>query len=205
MNQYQRLGAMLVSRGVLTENDLAVALSRREKSGMRLGEILVFSGMVSEVVLAECLAEQYDYPFLDPENVLPEPGALALIPFSFAMANLVLPYRLEYNSVCCLIADPLNVAVTDSLAQQLRMHVRLSVSPATKLYRAIEGAYGLKANDKEARVVSLDSPGGAKEKGKKKASTQDDRSTLLSALTQGAASAAWDAAFGNEGGKKLGR
>ena len=53
------LGAILVRRGVLTEEQLATALAEQEKSGEQLGEIIVRLGFAAGPMIAQALATQY--------------------------------------------------------------------------------------------------------------------------------------------------
>jgi hypothetical protein len=53
------LGAMLISYGLISENDLAKALTIQKKSGRRLGNVLVEMGMITNAQVAELLEEQF--------------------------------------------------------------------------------------------------------------------------------------------------
>jgi hypothetical protein len=56
---WQPLGALLVAKGLLTENQLQWALSEQQRSGRLVGEILVESGTISAFTLARALTEQH--------------------------------------------------------------------------------------------------------------------------------------------------
>lgn len=53
------LGSMLVARGLLGEQHLAMALAEQQEGGRPLGEILVAKGFVSAAVIAQALATQH--------------------------------------------------------------------------------------------------------------------------------------------------
>ena len=59
------LGTLLLRVGAIDSEQLEIALTEKERSPRRLGEILVEWGWVSSVDIAKALAEQYDIPFLD--------------------------------------------------------------------------------------------------------------------------------------------
>jgi hypothetical protein len=61
---WRQLGAVLLEAGLLSEQDLAAALAEQQRSGRRLGEILVTRGLVSKAVLARLSdeAEPGDLP-----------------------------------------------------------------------------------------------------------------------------------------------
>ncbi len=56
---WQPLGELLVSRGVLTREQLELALAEQRQSGRRLGEILVGNRAVSARDLSRALADQF--------------------------------------------------------------------------------------------------------------------------------------------------
>ena len=54
---WQPLGALLVAKGLLTENQLQWALSEQRRTGRLVGEILVESGTISAFTLGRALGE----------------------------------------------------------------------------------------------------------------------------------------------------
>lgn len=56
---WQPLGALLLAKGLLTENQLQWALSEQQRTGRLIGEILVESGTISAFTLARALTEQH--------------------------------------------------------------------------------------------------------------------------------------------------
>jgi hypothetical protein len=52
------IGQILVEKQAITEEDLAAALAEQERSGRRLGEILIQQGRTSWLALARAMAEQ---------------------------------------------------------------------------------------------------------------------------------------------------
>ena len=59
------LGQVLVSRGVVTEAQLAAALEAQKGSGKRLGEVLVDIGALDERGLVDALADFFEMPVTD--------------------------------------------------------------------------------------------------------------------------------------------
>lgn len=76
---WQPLGALLVAKGLLTENQLQWALSEQQRTGRLVGEILVESGTISAFTLARALTEQHGIeiqrPKAEPEPDAPPPPA----------------------------------------------------------------------------------------------------------------------------------
>ena len=71
---WQPLGALLVAKGLLTENQLQWALAEQRRTGRLVGEILVESGTISAFALARMLTEQHGIEIQRPKPE-PEPEA----------------------------------------------------------------------------------------------------------------------------------
>jgi hypothetical protein len=69
------IGQILVEKQAITEEDLAAALEDQERSGRRLGEILIEQGRTSWLALARAMAEQV----LDIQTAPPEPAPEAKV------------------------------------------------------------------------------------------------------------------------------
>ena len=79
---WQPLGALLLAKGLLTENQLQWALSEQQRTGRLVGEILVESGTISAFTLARALTEQHGVETPVPD----EAGARARSAASSGMA-----------------------------------------------------------------------------------------------------------------------
>ena len=60
-----RIGALLLSDGLISERALARAVEIQEQSGGRLGEVLISMGAVSATQFYRALAKQLQAPFCD--------------------------------------------------------------------------------------------------------------------------------------------
>src|ERR1700727_804697 len=135
-----RLGHVLVSRGVVTETQVAAALKAQAGSGKRLGEVLVDIGALDDRGLAEALAEFFGMPVTDLRLDTPEPSALALVPADVARENLAVPLHLDDDGLHVAVAQPsddLRFLLADVSGQS----VRLSVAPMTDIRWAIDRSY----------------------------------------------------------------
>jgi type IV pilus assembly protein PilB len=135
-----RLGQVLVSRGVVTESQVAAALKAQADSGKRLGEVLVDIGALDERGLADALADFFGMPVTDLKRDTPEPSALALVPAEIARENLAIPLRVDDEALHVAVAQPsddLRFLLSDVSGHS----VRLSVAPMTDIRWAIDRSY----------------------------------------------------------------
>ena len=145
-----RLGHVLVSRGVVTESQVAAALKAQTGSGKRLGEVLVDIGALDERGLADALADFFGMPVTDLRKDTPEPSALALVPADVARDNLAIPLHLDDDGLHVAVAQPsdeLRFLLSDVSGHS----VRLSIAPMTDIRWAVDRSY--QAIDSVSKLV----------------------------------------------------
>jgi type IV pilus assembly protein PilB len=145
-----RLGHVLVSRGVVTETQVAAALKAQAGSGKRLGEVLVDIGALDDRGLAEALADFFGMPVTDLRLDTPEPSALALVPADVARENLAVPLHVDDDGLHVAVAQPSD-DLRFLLADVSGHSVRLSVAPMTDIRWAIDRSY--QAIDSVSKLV----------------------------------------------------
>lgn len=113
-----------------------------QESRRRLGDVLVELGYVSEEEIARCLAEQYGFAYQDLSEVDPDPMALELVTPEFALKWCVLPIAFG-DQLHCVVADPLNVELSDTMAAIARKPVVCKLAGKSEIQTAVRKAYGL--------------------------------------------------------------
>jgi type IV pilus assembly protein PilB len=137
------LGTLLRRVGAIDPEQLEIALTEKERSPRRLGEILVEWGWVSSVEIAKALAEQYGMPFLDLSETEIEQNAAMLLPEEAARRLQALPVRfLPDRLVLVGLADPTDVLAAEELRSLLGTGVCLNVVDIAALEAAFTRLYG---------------------------------------------------------------
>jgi len=67
--QYVRLGDMLVALGLLTEEKLRQVLEEQPKTRKRIGQLLVEMGLLSEERILQTLSQQFNLEILAPHDL----------------------------------------------------------------------------------------------------------------------------------------
>jgi len=141
-----RLGDFLVQRGIVSGDQLRIALTEHRRSGETLGACLVRLGFVSETVITASLAGLLGERPIDLERVIPDPDAIALLPWETARHYRVLPVRYEPDARQLTLAtgDPRNLLLMDEIAARLGGGIRISpvLAGDSGLARALERHYG---------------------------------------------------------------
>ncbi len=142
----KRIGDRLVEQGILTKDQLVVALHEKQKTGAMLGEIFVNLGFISPEMLSSLLAESSGYEEFNFKKTMIEPEALACLTKKDALKYQVLPLSLnkETGMAVVAMADPYDVVALDKLRQLLPrgMTIVPRVSTPTAIADAIDSAYG---------------------------------------------------------------
>jgi general secretion pathway protein E len=119
----RRLGEILLSRGSISEADLAKALAFQESYRGRLGAILVRLGAVSEEVILDALSEQLALPVASQEKMpqAPEVYVEAIRSSSIEpdwwFDQAALPWRDDAGAINCISRDPLAPLLLETLEQ----------------------------------------------------------------------------------------
>ncbi|WP_342374665.1 general secretion pathway protein GspE [Myxococcus stipitatus] len=142
----KKIGELLVEAGVVTEEQVRVALGRRGAPGqMRLGETLVAQGLCAPMHVARALAVQHGLPFVElPEEIPSEVSSL--VSLDFQTEHRVLLFRLEVEGrserIHVGVEDPGDLTLVDELRFQLRKQVRVFVVASDDLDTALARARG---------------------------------------------------------------
>jgi len=143
----KRIGERLVEQGLITPDQLNVALHEKQKSGKMIGETLVDLGFIAESMLTSFLAESTGHQQFDPKKTMLDPEALAMITKKDALKYQILPVSImpSKNEITIAMADPYDVVALDKLKQLLPRGLELVpqiCSPAI-ITDAIHKAYGV--------------------------------------------------------------
>jgi type IV pilus assembly protein PilB len=118
------LGDILVERGLVTREALDAAMIEQQRSGRRLGRILVDAGAVTEAQLVQSLAQQIGLPFVDLNDYPVDGSAVASVPASLARRHGCLPIGYEEGRLVVAMADPANVVAVDDIRSLTGREVR---------------------------------------------------------------------------------
>lgn len=142
----RHIGQILIAQGILTEDQLRIALLEQLKSRQPVGKLLVQLGFVSEATLRDALSEKLGLKSVDLSQIVVDPHAIRLVPRDFAKRYNVFPVALdrERNALILAISDTNNIVALDQVRAQLRgQHdLELRLSGESEIARAIDHFYG---------------------------------------------------------------
>lgn len=140
------LGQTLLSRGVISQDQLNIALTEQRKLKQPLGKILVQLGFVTEATIRDTLSESLGQVSIDLSNTIIDAAALALVPKDVARRFHVLPVALdrERSKLLLAVSDPANVVAQDQIRALIKEDLRIEqvLARESDITIGIEQHYG---------------------------------------------------------------
>ncbi|MCX7995799.1 MAG: type IV-A pilus assembly ATPase PilB [candidate division WOR-3 bacterium] len=101
-----KLGEILVKHGFISEDMLARALEEQKKDGTRLGSTLIKLGYLKEEDLLKALSIHFGVKSIDLKSIQLDPGILKLIPSDIAAKYLVVPVKRLGRTLSLAMVNP---------------------------------------------------------------------------------------------------
>lgn len=140
------LGAQLIQKGVISEDQLRIALIEQKRIGEPLGKLLINLGFVTEATVREALSETLDQQSADLTNMVVDASAVKLIPKDIAKRYRVFPLVYDkYQRILMLaMADTSNIVALDQISAMLGKDVTVTpmLAGESEITRAIDQYYG---------------------------------------------------------------
>jgi type IV pilus assembly protein PilB len=136
-----RLGQLLITSNIITEDQLKEALGLQRKEGGRLGTNLVKLGHITEEKLVAFLSRQYNVPAINLTDYKIDPSLLKLIPIDMARKYLIMPVARVGATITIAMVDPSNVFAIDDVKFRTGYNVEVVVSSESSILNAISTHY----------------------------------------------------------------
>src|SRR3954454_22506237 len=93
-----RLGELMVQQGLISQDQLRIALMEQEQNNIPLGRQLVRLGFVTEAMVRDLVAQTIGQDSIDLATVIADADALKLVPEEFARRYHLLPVAIDEPS-----------------------------------------------------------------------------------------------------------
>ncbi len=141
----KKIGECLIQAGLITEEDLQLALGEHKRTGERVGAVLVRLNLATEKQITKALAYQLGFPYISLGDEPPDPAAIILIPKDVALKRICVAVRLEKNLLTVAMSDPLLFSLVQDLEFQTGYRIKQVVATRSDILDAIETGYPDKA------------------------------------------------------------
>ena len=140
------LGKLLIQNGVISEDQLRIALIEQKRSSEPLGKLLITLGFVTEATVREALSENLKQVSADLSSLVVDAIALKLIPKDVAKRYRVFPivYERQADNLILAMADTSNIVALDQISAMLVKGITMSTVLVNEsdISRAIDQYYG---------------------------------------------------------------
>jgi type II secretory ATPase GspE/PulE/Tfp pilus assembly ATPase PilB-like protein len=141
-----RLGELMVQQGLISQDQLRIALMEQEQNNIPLGRQLVRLGFVSEAMVRDLVAHTIGQDSVDLASVIADADALEMVSEEFARRYHLLPIAYEDNVklLTVAMADMFNVVALDQLRAMLggQVQVKPVLAAEAQLEEYIDQFYG---------------------------------------------------------------
>lgn len=138
----RKIGEVLIEGGLITQDQLQEALEESRRTGIRLGQVLVNSRLISEADLIRSLSDQLDIPGVSLTASPPQDELVSFIPEGLAKRYKVIPHSMDGEELVVAMADPLNVFAIDALKKVVSRPIKRTIAPASEIDEWLGKFYG---------------------------------------------------------------
>ena len=146
----KRIGDILIEMGFIDRDQLEMAASESQKTGVMLGDVLVRLDWVTQEQLQMSLAVQSGAKLLDTEAIKVDPGLVAQVPQEFVTAHGIVPLQKRDTTILAATNNPFDVVARDKLARITGCQVETYITSKEWLAHTIELYY------KTAQAIDAD-------------------------------------------------
>lgn len=140
-------GDLLISKGLISDDELKLALVEQRKTGRKLGEILEYMGFLSQDALRDTVGQSVGFRTISLAGIIPDPQALTFIQEPFARAHKVMPvaYDSEQQLLKVALPNPEDIITIDKLRRHIQnrdMRLDYYVASEKEILEIIDHYYG---------------------------------------------------------------
>ncbi len=136
-----KLGQILITSNIISEEQLKQALSLQKKEGGRLGTNLAKLGYITEDKLVSFLSKQFGVPAINLSEYTIDLTVVKLIPLEMARKYLIMPIARVGATLTIAMADPSNVFAIDDVKFMTGYNVEVVVAAESAIISAIANNY----------------------------------------------------------------
>ena len=157
MNTNLRIGDILVEKGYVTEEQMQQALAwQKEHRDKRVGQILMELGFVSESQVLDALASRLHLEIIDVAQQNVDLHAVGMVNRELCEKSLILPISVQGHNMTIVTNDPLNYFALEEVRQQTGCQLQIYLSEEEPLRKAVSYYFAEVSARKAATQVNTD-------------------------------------------------
>jgi len=146
INVKKKLGQQLLNKGLISIDQLEIALTEQKKKHRLLGEVLVALGFVSESVMRDVISQVLGIASIDLSNVIPDKTALDLIKKEIAVRYTIVPVSFDerHQQLSIAMKNASDLLILDRVHALVGRKIELlpMVAGESEIKKAVDQFYG---------------------------------------------------------------
>lgn len=136
------LGELLLREKLLNSEQLRTALDYQKKNEVAMGTAIVSLGLLSEEDMAQALSRQLGYPYINLDQFEVYPDVINLIPVEIAQKYLIMPIHRIRSFLTLAMVDPTDLDVIEDIRFRTGLSIQPVIASESGITNAIKKYYG---------------------------------------------------------------
>ena len=136
-----RVGDLLVESNLIKESQLMQALAEQKSTGKKIGRVITDLGFLSEERLLTCLADYFNYPYIDLQRYRVVPDVVKVLSESSSRRYRCILLDEQPDGFLIGMSDPTDLMVIDDLQRQLKRPVLPAFISEDSLLTTLDSVY----------------------------------------------------------------
>jgi type IV pilus assembly protein PilB len=147
------LGELLVREKLLNSDQLQSAVDFQKKNDVAMGSAIVSLGLISEEEMAQALSRQLGYPYINLDQFDVYPDVINLIPVEIAHKYLIMPIHRIRSFLTLSMVDPTDLDVIEDIRFRTGLSIQPVIASETGVSNAITKYYGASDSMRVKQIV----------------------------------------------------
>ncbi len=147
------LGELLLREKVLTPDQLKSALETQKEKNVPLQTAIVSLGLISEEDMAQALSRQLGYPYIDLDQFEVYPDVVGLIPVDIVKKYMIMPIHRIRSFLTLAMVDPTDLEVLEDVRFRTGLSIQPVIASESGIMNAINKYYGSSSALRVKRII----------------------------------------------------
>ena len=147
------LGELLLREKLLTTDQLKSATEFEKKNKVPIGSALVTMGIITEEEMAQALSRQLGYPYIDLSQFEVYPDVIELIPVDIAKKNMIMPIHRIRSFLTMALVDPTDLDIIENVRFRTSLSIQPVIASESGIMEAINKYYGASDSLKVKEII----------------------------------------------------
>lgn len=147
------LGELLIREKLLTTDQLKSATEFEKKNKVPIGSALVTMGIITEEEMAQALSRQLGYPYIDLSQFEVYPDVIELVPVDIAKKNMIMPIHRIRSFLTMAMVDPTDLDIIENVRFRTSLSIQPVIASESGIMEAINKYYGASDSLKVKEII----------------------------------------------------